>query len=52
MGATNPADRCPRHHPQGTGAVDRREHGPRLGLGGENAAIEIAFFFDEDEIVG
>ena len=31
MGATNPADAA--HDPQGTGAVDRREHRPRFGFG-------------------
>ncbi|MEM6475584.1 MAG: nucleoside-diphosphate kinase [Pseudomonadota bacterium] len=51
MGATNPADAAP-------GTI-RAEHALSIGENtvhgsdsDENAAIEIAFFFNEDEIVG
>lgn len=51
MGATNPAEAA-----EGT---IRKEHGLSIGENSvhgsdsdENAAIEIAFFFNEDEIVG
>ena len=51
MGATNPADAAP-------GTI-RKEHALSIGENtvhgsdsDENAAIEIAFFFNDDEIVG
>ena len=51
MGATNPADAAEGTIRKDLRRIDRGQFGPRLGRD-ETAAIEIAYFFQDVEIVG